>query len=113
MGDFSADFCHQKKKKKKKKIFCAFVCVFLDSKVVAKISSLESLLVVCVCLSQRDLRRSSSVESTRFVRSLRCGQHGLMKSGDFIVFEGHGYPLVYNILGVCPFDCGYGRPPWG
>jgi hypothetical protein len=26
-------------------------------------------------LSQRDLRRSSSVENMGFVRSLKCGQH--------------------------------------
>ncbi len=65
------------------------MCVSLGSKAVAEISSLESLLALCVALSlslfvcmslslslsQRDLRRSSSVENMGFVRSLKCGQH--------------------------------------
>jgi len=65
------------------------VCLSLGSKAVAEISSLESLLALCVglslslclyvslslSLSQRDLRRSSSVENMGFVRSLKCGQH--------------------------------------
>jgi hypothetical protein len=64
------------------------VCVSLGSKAIVEISSLKSLLVLCVslslyvCLFQRDLRKSSSVENTRFVRSLRCEQHARDKEED-------------------------------
>ncbi len=95
------------------------MCVSFGSKAIAEISSLESLLVlcvglslyVCVCLSHRDLRRSSNLENTGFMRSLRCGQHGFKKPGDFTVSKGHGYPLVYNILGVCPSGGGHPSIP--
>jgi hypothetical protein len=37
-------------------------------------------------------------------------KYNLKKRGDYTVSEGHGYPLVYNILGVCLSGCD--RPPW-
>jgi hypothetical protein len=76
MGDFSMDLdTHREGKKKEKKLLCVFVCVSLGSKAVAEISSLESLLTLCVGLSLC-LYVCVSL-SERLSQEFQCGKYGI------------------------------------